>query len=117
MIKKATYFSLFFLVCFLTSFSVGTYQNFNSRYTKSTISSKQKISLSSKEDGSYAKTEFLFEENENETESDFEIQASILPFFLAYFQYKLIITHAVSTAPLASKLTNPIYIAVHNFRI
>lgn len=116
-LNKATYFSIFFLFCFLASFSARTYQNLNTSYSKTSLTSNKQSFLSSKESGQYTKTEFIFEENENETESDFELQAFILPFFISSFQYKLTVPTHLSASPLAEKLTNPIYIAVCNFRI
>lgn len=116
-INKATYLSFFFLLCFLTSFGTRTYQNLNTTYSKTSFLSCKQCSLSTNETGKYMKTEFIFEENENESENDFELQALVLPFFISYFQNKLVQLKTISAPPLAEKLTNPIYLSVCNFRI
>lgn len=116
-LNKATYFSIFFLFCFLASFSTRTYQNLNVKYSKTNIISNKLTSVSSKEGGNYIKAEFIFEENENESENDFELHGFVLPFFISYFQYQLNPSQRISASPLAEKLTTPIFIEVCNFRI
>jgi len=116
-LNKATYFSIFFLFCFLASFSTRSYQNINTKYSKTNITANKLTSVNSKECGNYAKAEFIFEENENESENDFELHGFVLPFFISYFQYKLNPPHRISVSPLTEKLTNPIFIEVCNFRI
>ena len=115
--NKSTYFSLFFLFCFLASFSANTYKNTQSVYSKSHLSNHKGFSLSNKEENSSPINDFLFEENETETENDFQAQVFILPFFITYFQYELLQPKLVSAQPLAEKQTTPIYIEVCNFRI
>ena len=116
-LSKSTYFSIFFLFCFLASFSVNTYKNINTTVSKSDSQHSKIISFSCKENNSIADNEFLFEENESETENNFQAQIFILPFFITYFQYELFQPKLISAKPLAEKLTNPIYIEVCNFRI
>jgi len=116
-LTKSTYFSLFFLVCYLGSFSANTYRRFDTKFTTCSLKHIKAISFSSKEDNCSSGNEFLFEENENETENDFQAQVFTLPFFITYFQYEISQTKLVPAQPLAEKLTNPIYIAVCNFRI
>lgn len=116
-LNKATYFSFFFLFCFLASFSVNTFQALNTHSSKSDLSTKQITAFSKKEQNADTKVDFLLEENENETEDGFELLAFVLPFFISYYQFQTVLEKPVSPQPLAEKLTNPIYIAVCNFRI
>ncbi|MES2761561.1 MAG: hypothetical protein V4677_05120 [Bacteroidota bacterium] len=116
-LNRSTYFSLFFLFCFLASFSANTYQTIQSVYSKLHSTNSKCISLSAKEDNSSPATDLLFEESESETENDFQAQILLLPFFISYFQYELVQPKLISAKPLAEKVTNPIYIAVCNFRI
>lgn len=116
-LNKSTYFSLFFLFCFLASFSANTYQNINTKRTTFNLKHSKTISLSTKEDNSLSDNQFLFEENESETENDFQAQIFTLPFFVTYFQYEVFKIKLISAKPLAEKLTTPIYIEVCNFRI
>ncbi len=115
--SKSTYFSLFFLFCFLASFSVNTYKNTQTVYSKSHLSTHKGVSLSNKEENNSPSNDFLFEENETETENDFQAQVFTLPFFITFFQYESVEPKLVSAQPLAEKLTTPIYIEVCNFRI
>ncbi|MBK6984655.1 MAG: hypothetical protein IPH32_07800 [Bacteroidetes bacterium] len=115
--NKSTYFSLFFLFCFIASFSANTYQNIQTVYSKSHFSTNKSVSLSNKEQNNSSSNDFLFEENETETENDFTAQVFILPFFITFFQYESVEPKLVSAQPLAEKLTTPIYIEVCNFRI
>ena len=116
-LSKSTYFAFFFLFCFLASFGASTYKNINSSVFKTFIKHSKAISVSAKEDGSSIDSEFLFEENENETENDFQAQSFVLPFFISYFQYEVLQPIRFSEKPFSEKLSNPIYIAVCNFRI
>ena len=116
-LSKSTYFAFFFLLCFLASFSASTYRNINTSVSKFSVKHSKTISLSSKEEGASLDNEFLFEENENETENDFQAQSFLLPFFVTYFQYEKIQPIAFISSPIAEKLSNPIYISICNFRI
>lgn len=116
-LNKSRYYSLFFLFCFLASFSVNTYKNTQTVYSKSHLSTHKGLSVSNKEENSSSSNDFLFEENETETENDFQAQVFTLPFFITYFQYELLQPTLVSAQPFAEKLTTPIYIEVCNFRI
>ena len=116
-LNKSAYFSIFFLFCFLASFSANTYQNINSKRITCSLKHSRASSISAKEDSMLSDNEFLFEENESSFENDFQVQVFILPFFITYFQYEVFQTKLVPAQPLAEKLTNPIYIAVCNFRI
>jgi len=116
-LNKSTYFSAFFLLCFLSSFSAVTFKNLHTSFSKSEIQHQHHLSFSSEERNAAADTEFLFDETENESENDFEAQTLLLPFFISYFQYEQYIPKLISAKPLAEKLANPIYITVCNFRI
>lgn len=114
-LNKSTYFSLFFLFCFLASFSASTYKNINTLSSSTNIKNSKHISVSTKEDNTTDNTDFLFEETENE--NDLQAQVFILPYFITFFQYESLQRKLVSAQPLAEKLTTPIYIEVCNFRI
>ncbi|MBI3518474.1 MAG: hypothetical protein HY062_03845 [Bacteroidetes bacterium] len=117
-LSKPTYFSIFFLLCFLASFGANTYRNINISFTsKSNINHSKTASFSAQENNTAADNEFLFEENENTTENDFQAQVFLLPFFVSYFQYEVVKPAFCSVTPITEKLSNPIYIAVRNFRI
>jgi hypothetical protein len=116
-LNKTTYFSFFFLFCFLASFSVNTFQSLNSQSAKAGLLKKEAVSFSKKDQGTDTKTDLLLEENENENEDGFNLPAFILPFSLSFLQLRAVIQNPVSTKPLAETITNPIYITVCNFRI
>lgn len=116
-LNKSTYFSLFFLFCFLASFSANTFKNIQSIPSKSNVKNNKSLIISSKEECSSSASDFLFEENETENENDFQAQVFLLPFFISYFQYEVVKPFITSATPMADKLSTPIYMAVCNFRI
>lgn len=116
-LNRTTYFSLFFLFCFLASFSVSTFQSFSTKQTKHCSVTHHSQSYSQKESNSSTSPDLLFEENENEVGDDFQIQAFIIPYFVAYFFSEVVQPKLISAKPLAEKCTNPIYLAICNFRI
>lgn len=116
-LNRSTYFAFFFLFCFLASFSASTYKNVNTVSSKSKLKNSKTIFVSTKEGNEDATNDFLFEENEGGTENNFESQFFTLPFFITYFQYEFFQPKLIPAKPLSEKLTNPIYIAVCNFRI
>jgi len=74
--------------------------------------------LSSKQDAvNDGSSQQLSEKNETENESDFELQALILPFFISYFQLEISQPVIQQAQPLAEKTSSPIYVSVCNFRI
>ncbi|MBA3682479.1 MAG: hypothetical protein H0W73_15145 [Bacteroidetes bacterium] len=73
--------------------------------------------FSTQKDNTSVSFKLLFEENENETESDFELIAVLLPFLINYSQATSIPSQYFSVSPFSEKLTNPIYLSVGNFRI
>ena len=116
-LNKSTYFSLFFLFCFLASFSVNSYLSLNTKEKSHCNLKHHTSSYSQKEDNSSSNSDLLFEENENEIEDGFQIQAIVIPCFVAYFLSEVSQTKITSAEPLAEKLTTPIYLAVCSFRI
>ena len=116
-LNKSTYFSIFFLFCFLASFSCNAFQNFNIKSSKVALSKSNSTILSAKEDINTGSNSLLLEKNENESENDFEAQSFLLPFFISFFQYEILKPQAISQLAFAEKLSNPIYIAVCSFRI
>ncbi len=117
-LNKATYFSLFFLLCFLASFSISTYQSFNTKLSKHYSSvTNHSHSYSQKESNSSSIPDLLFEENENEVVDGFQIQAFTIPYFVVYFLSEVEQPNLISAKPLAEKCTTPIYLALCNFRI
>jgi hypothetical protein len=116
-LSKSTYFAFFFLFCFLAAFSANTFKNLNTTNSKIHLTHTKAISFSAKEDNAALDNDFLFEENENESENDFIAQVFLLPFFVSFFQYEVLQPTTTSATPVVEKLANPIYIAVCNFRI
>jgi len=116
-LNKATYLSIFFLFCFLASFSVNAYQTLNVKESKTCALNHRLHLYSQKQDNASANAELLFEENENEHDVDFELAAFIIPYFVAYFYNSEFLPKQFSTKPLVEKYTNPIYLSVCNFRI
>lgn len=114
---KTTYFSLFFLFCFLASFSISALQSYTTKQTKHCNVAHDSHSYSQKESNSSSNPDLLFEENENEVDDGFQIQAFIIPYFVAYFLSEVAQPNLISAKPLAEKCTNPIYLSVCNFRI
>ncbi len=116
--QKAIYTSIFFLCCFITSFGVNTFYNLNTSVSKiNNFKFSKAISISSKDETKASNLEVLFEETEDETENDFALQAFLLPFFLAYFQFAVTHTKPVTCSYYKVSQTNPIYLEVRNFRI
>lgn len=116
-LKKSTYFAFLFLLGFLTSFGINTYQTSSFSQIKENSTFSKDLQIASSTNSAAAQDNLLFEENENETEDGFELQSYTLPFFIAHFQYKVSNSKFISAQPLAEKQTNPIYISVCNFRI
>jgi hypothetical protein len=115
--NKSTCFSLFFLFCFLASFSASAYKNINTLASKTSFNNGKNITVSTKEENQAASTDLLFEENETENETDVQVLVFTLPFLITCFQYDSFQSKPISAQPLAEKLTTPIYIEVCNFRI
>ena len=70
-LNKSTYFSIFFLFCFLASFSINTFHSFNSRTAKTEFILKKNLSFSKKDQGEESGADLLLEENESKTEDGF----------------------------------------------
>jgi hypothetical protein len=116
-INKSTYFSIFFLLCFIASFGAKTLQNLNTKVSSNKYNTKELSVISNKYDCSSNNSDTILEENENEVEDGIGVQAFILPYFVTYFQYEVLKPQTIFANPLAEKLKNPIYIAICNFRI
>lgn len=115
--KKATYFSFFFLGCFLLSFSVGTIQSLNSKTKTNKVASNHHLTVSQSDFGSTSTVDFVLEENENETEDEFQLHEFTLPFHFSSYIYDVSISIISNVKPLTLKLVNPIYLSVCSFRI
>ena len=117
-LKKQAYLSLFFLCCFLASFSLNAFNGYECTLPlKSETIKKEKLSISSNQEKLPYSNDYLFDENESETENDFHIQSFTLPFFIVYFLHERVYLTLQSVKSPKNKLSNPIYIAVCNFRI
>ncbi|MEO6303890.1 MAG: hypothetical protein ABIP51_12030 [Bacteroidia bacterium] len=88
----------------------------NSTNNQDTFHTKHQISAS-KDHESSDSSQLIIEENENETESGFDVQAFVLPFLVSFLQISPAQDRHFSVSPLSEKLTNPIYLSVCNFRI
>ncbi len=115
-LSKSTYFSIFFLLCFLASFSTNIYRSVNT-VSKSALKHYSTLSYSAKDTDSSSDNEFLFEENEDTVEDGFHPQSYFLPFFLCTFYNELSKPVIAIEQSIAEKLAKPIYISVRNFRI
>ncbi len=117
-LNKKTYFSFFFLLCFLASFSASAFSVLKTnKLTHKALKNQTFYSYSQKEDFSASSTELLFDENENENEHDFAISVFIAPYVIAYFINNDSSQENSSVNPLIEKQSNPIYLQVCNFRI
>ena len=76
---------------------------------------KQFVSKEDTENG--CSSQFVLEKNENENEDSFQAQALVLPFHVSYFQFEISHSTLTRSQPLVVEQTNPIYIAVCNFRV
>jgi hypothetical protein len=116
-LSKSKYFSVFFLTCFLASFSISNIQNLNSKEYNSKIIQTKSYSLSPKETNTSNSFDSFLEETEDETEDFLNIQLFFLPYFISFFKDELHKAYPVFARSLAEKKSNPIYIEVCNFRI
>lgn len=115
--NKVTYYSFFFLSCFLASFSVNAAKALNIAPTEHQLVKQRSLSYIQKSETSALINDFLFEENENEDEYDFTLQTFIAPFLIAPFLTSKPACKIFSVNPVTEKTSNPIYIKVRNFRI
>lgn len=118
-IKKATYLSIVLLSCFLLSTSLGVINSFVIPFTSQTASLRPKFvsptdDISASNSFNVVKTE---NENENDYEDAFNMQEFVLPVVFSFSCIEL--SHPVACQPgdVLVKESNPIYIAIHNFRI
>lgn len=116
-LNKKTYFSFFFLFCFLASFSINSITALKTDFSVQKVVKNHKYSYSQKEDTSSANTEVLFDENENEDEHDFALSIFIAPHIIVYVSGYNVSQKNISVNPLIEKQSTPIYLQVCNFRI
>ena len=115
--NKSTYFSIFFLLCFIASFGAKTVQNLSTNSSLCKFNHKKLALVSNKYDYGSSSSDSLLEESENETEDVFFNQVFTLPYFISYFKYDILKIPPVAVNPLTEKTKNPIYVSVCNFRI
>lgn len=115
-LTKSTYFSFFFLFCFLASFSTAVYKNLHSVSNEIKHKNNFSVILSSKQQSSSSIPDFLCEETEDENENVFYTQLISIPFFIAFYLLDFINTNHISAKPLA-ETTSPIYITFCNLRL
>lgn len=115
--NRSTYFSIFFLLCFIASFGAKTVQNLSTNYSLCKFNHKKLALVSHKYDNGSSSSDSILEESENETEDVFFNQVCTLPYFISYFKYDILKILPVAVNPLTEKTKNPIYVSVCNFRI
>jgi hypothetical protein len=116
-LNKATYFSIFFLLCFTASFSLSNFQNLKTVTTHLKCNHGNSIEVNDANNCDTNASDFLFEENENDGEDFLQIQSFVLPYLIAYTRLQATSTKIIYSNPLSLKVTKPIYISVCNFRI
>jgi hypothetical protein len=116
-LKQQKNICLLNLFLFLGSFILFSTNSFSS--TTNDISTDYLHSqFTSKQTGLVdASLQQLLEERESETESDFELLALSIPFYFSYFEIKITHYEICATQSPLSKIINPIYLAVCNFRV
>lgn len=114
--NKATYLSIFFLLCFVFSFGVNTIQNLNISISKDILNKNCFRNYSEQKKHTDTNT-FVFEENENESEADFNVQHIVLPFFISILSNVTNRYNSDYSSYLPVKQTCNIYLSVCNFRI
>lgn len=116
-LKKHIFFPIFFLICFISSFGASVYKDINTVVNHNNCKNDKTVAFSEKENSDTNSNEFIFEENENETEDSFSAQTFVLPYLVTCFQYEEFIPHEIYTRTIVQKASNRIYISVCNFRI
>lgn len=114
--KRAKYLPFFFLIGFFFSFGLSVGISANLHTNEFFSHSKNYKHLNEK----VFKTdlnEVLIEENENEDEVEFDLALNLIPFFLEFttIESSEITYHTFQN--YTTKLSDPIYIKVCNFRI
>lgn len=108
---------MFFLFCFVASVSANAIQSLNLPAFKTNPVKKEAIAFSEKNLNADSEIDLLSEENENETQDSFSIPAFALSLFKYNYRFHTTGQKTVSAQPFADKYSNPIYIAICNFRI
>jgi hypothetical protein len=112
--KTSKYLPKFFLISFFISFSFNIclsanfFSNQISTHTKDHLHFNEKVFKSSID-------EILIEENENELE--FDLALSSMTFFLEFYNYTFPTITYTNIQSLVVKTTNPLYLAICNFRV
>ena len=113
--NKPVYFSIGFLLLFLTSFSANTYVSLNSPVKNSFHFSKNS---ELKQNASCSDTEDLvFEETENDSEESLNDVETILPTFLNFQVISTLVYFNYSESFQYEKKSNPIFLNIHSLRI
>jgi hypothetical protein len=115
--KRNTYFSLFFLFTFLMSFGINTYQGNIFATKRSLVKQTAETHFSSTENSEATSCNLLFEEENEQEEDGSETQAYTCPFLFSFFHIEILLPHFTTIVSSTEERTNPIYIAVCNFRI
>lgn len=116
--RKKTYFAILFLVGFLTSFGLNTYIGQLSSGKKQTASVLKDTELSSLVSSGASQDDLVFEENINNLEKDgLDMDLIHVPFLFSFLSVEVNQLQHTSVEPLTEYVHNPIYIAVHSFRI
>lgn len=115
--NKATYFSIFFLICFVASFGANSLQGFSIKVSKEKISKSSSANYSTKNHLSNNSNNATFEENENESKAEYHIPAFVLPFFISAVSHVNTQRLSLYFEPFSLTQTTLIYIKVCNFRI
>jgi hypothetical protein len=115
--KRSTYYSLFFLICFLTSLSVNAYRNSSGISAKHCDQHSLHFAFSSNDDSLPTNNDFLFEETEDETENDILAPEHSLPYFIFNLKCNSIQKTVFSVSKITINTAIPIYLSNRNFRI
>lgn len=108
---------MFNLIFFISSFCFTSLSGLASSQNVHNFNHVQK-QFSSKEDTENGCcSQLVFEENEKENESIFHTQAFVVPFLGSYFEFEISQSTLITLQPVLVEQTNPIYIAVCNFRV
>ena len=119
--KKSIYLSLFLLIGFLFSSGLGLYISFHSQKGQTSELSARQMQISASEQSqnisNFLNTIKAEDENENELEHLFDLQAIIIPFVFSSCQSLSEHIQPLDDSSFAHYSETPIYIALCNFRI
>lgn len=119
--KKSTYLGLFLLIGFLFSSGLGLYVSFHAQKSQTSELNNKQVQVSATEQpqniSNFLNTIKVEDENENELEHLFDLQAIIIPFIFSSGQQLSEHIKPLDHSSLAHYSETPIYIALRNFRI